>query len=160
MKIRNLFCRAVTVVMVIVVLLPQGAAVLKSARADGVGTLDGVRFLGDPNAGWEEVGGGSATGGGISGNGSYSGTPSMAIAPDGTPYVAWFDDSNGDHETYVRYWNGSRWAEAGAGAANSGGISDNSGNSGVVSMALAPGGVPYVAWEDDSGKLSFFEDDI
>ena len=42
---------------------------------------------------WVEVGTGSATGGGISGNVGYSTHPSLAISPDGTPYVAWSDDS-------------------------------------------------------------------
>ena len=43
---------------------------------------------------------GSASGGGISDNGCCSYDPSVAVAPDGTPYVAW-SDSGG---IYVRRW--------------------------------------------------------
>jgi len=100
--------------------------------------------------GWYEVGTGSATGGGISDNSSPSQYPSVAIAPDGTPYVAWFDSTGGDDEIYVRRWNGSSWEEVGAGSASSGGISDNSGDSGSPSMAVTPDGTPYVAWGDNS----------
>jgi PKD repeat protein len=52
------------------------------------------------------VGAGSATGGGISDNSGDSYFPSVAIAPDGTPYVAWHDNSGGDYEIYVRRWVG------------------------------------------------------
>ena len=38
----------------------------------------------------------------------------VAVAPDGTPYVAWRDDSSGDDEIYVRRWSGSIWEEVGA----------------------------------------------
>ena len=55
---------------------------------------------------WEEVGTGSASGGGISDNSGGSGSPSVAVAPDGTPYVAWGDGSGGDTEIYVRRWRG------------------------------------------------------
>ena len=40
------------------------------------------------SAGWEEVGAGSATAGGISNDSRVSREPSVAIAPDGTPYVS------------------------------------------------------------------------
>jgi hypothetical protein len=53
---------------------------------------------------WAEVGGGSASGGGISNNSGESSRPSIAIASDGAPYVAWEDNSSGDSEIYVRQW--------------------------------------------------------
>jgi len=99
---------------------------------------------------WEEVGTGSASGGGISDNSGSSRNPSLAIAPDGTPYIAWWDDSSGDGEIYVRRWNGSSWEEVGSGSASGGGISDNSADSYSPSVAIAPDGTPYVAWQDDS----------
>ena len=99
--------------------------------------------------GWQEVGTGSATGGGISDNDSQSSFASVAIAPDGTPYVAWSDDSSGDYEIYVRRWNGSTWEEVGTGSASGGGISDNTGDSYNPSMAIAPDGTPYVAWHNN-----------
>ncbi|MCI0393484.1 MAG: hypothetical protein L0322_00915, partial [Chloroflexi bacterium] len=100
---------------------------------------------------WQEVGSGSATGGGISNNGGNSLSSSVAIAPNGTPYIAWADLSGGDAEIYVRRWNGSSWQEVGSGSAGGGGISNNNGDSQVTSLAIAPNGTPYVAWQDDSG---------
>ncbi len=97
---------------------------------------------------WIEVGAGSASGGGISNNTGDSSRPSIAIAIDGTPYVAWHDFSGGNAEIYVRRWNGSSWIEVGAGSASGGGISNNSGYSGFASLAIALDGIPYIAWED------------
>jgi len=51
---------------------------------------------------WQEVGAGSASGGGISNTAGNSDSPSLALAPDGTLYAAWHDDSGGDWEIYVR----------------------------------------------------------
>jgi hypothetical protein len=99
---------------------------------------------------WEEVGSGSASGGGISDNSGWSESPSVAVAGDGRPYVAWYDDSGGDREIYVRCWNGSNWEEVGSGSASGGGISDNDGWSYDPSLAVAPDGRPYVAWNDSS----------
>jgi len=53
---------------------------------------------------WEEVGTASASNGGISDNDGKSRTPAVAIAPDGTPYVVWYDKSSGDYEIYVKRW--------------------------------------------------------
>jgi hypothetical protein len=97
---------------------------------------------------WEEVGVGSATDGGISDNGPSSHSPVVAVAPDGTPYVAWEDYADGAREVYVRYWSGSSWQEVGVGSASGGRISDNATKSALVSMAIAPDGTPYVAWQD------------
>ena len=101
---------------------------------------------------WAEVGAGSASGGGISNDMGNSWFPSLSIAPDGTPYVAWQDDnsSNLNSEIYVRAWNGSSWAEVGTGSATGGGISNNTGDSKLPSLAMAQDGTPYVAWVDYS----------
>ena len=53
---------------------------------------------------WEEVGTASASDGGISDNDGKSRNPSVAVTPDGTPYVVWYDQSSGDNEIYVRRW--------------------------------------------------------
>jgi hypothetical protein len=103
---------------------------------------------------WEEVGVGSATGGGISNNSGGSRFPSLAITSDGTPYVAWYDDSSANDEIYVRRWNGSSWEEVGIGSATGGGISNNNGESGGASVAIAPDNTPYVAWGDESNGNS------
>lgn len=99
---------------------------------------------------WEEVGVGSATGDGISNNDGVSGGSSIAIAPDGIPYVVWQDDTNGNREIYVRRWNGSSWEEVGVGSATGGGISNNSGSSVVAGITFAPDGTPYISWGDES----------
>jgi hypothetical protein len=110
--------------------------------------------MADPNAGWEEVGIGSASGGGISDNSGNSYRPSVSIAPDGTPYVAWEDDASGDYEIYVRRWNGSVWEEVGSVSASGGGISNNNTWSGYPSLAIAPDGTPYVAWANGTSENS------
>jgi len=99
---------------------------------------------------WQEAGTGSASGGGISSNGGYSQRPAMSIAPDGTPYVAWQDNSGGDDEVYVLRWTGSAWEEVGAGSASGDGISHNDGKSWYPALAIAPDSTPYVAWHDES----------
>ena len=141
MKIRKLFYRVLIVVILCTMLLPWGG-----------GSLSGMARAGCPVTAenWHEVGTDSACAGGISDNSGDSTSPSVAIAPDGTPYVTWYDGSGGDDEIYVRRWNGSSWEEVGAGSASGGGISDNSGNSKDPSVDIAPNGAPYVTWRDDS----------
>lgn len=99
---------------------------------------------------WTELNG-SASGGGVSSNSGSSGSPAVAVAPDGTFYVAWSDDSSGNDEIYVRRWNGASWVEVGAGSASGGGISGTGGESAAPSMAVAPDGKPYVAWHEATG---------
>lgn len=53
---------------------------------------------------WQEVGSGSASGGGISASSGDSRSPSLAIASDGTAYIAWADDSSGASQIYVMQW--------------------------------------------------------
>ncbi len=78
-------------------------------------------------SGWIEAGSGSANGGGISNNSGASFAASVAVAPDGTLYVAWHDASAGDREIYVRRWDGVDLGEVGTGSATGGGISDKAG---------------------------------
>ena len=101
-------------------------------------------------ANWVEMGAGSASGGGISQNGGVSGWPSLTLMPDGSPIIAWEDDSDGDRDIFLRRWNGSSWVEMG-GSASGGGISQNGGESRWPSLRVSAAGVPYVAWEDTSG---------
>lgn len=96
---------------------------------------------------WVQVGAGSATGGGISNNNAVSWYPSIAVAPNGTPYVAWVDYSSQSYQVYARVWNGSSWAEIGAGSASGGGLSDAPGSGEYPDMGVAPDGTPYIAWQ-------------
>lgn len=99
---------------------------------------------------WEEVGSGSGSGGGISNTTGGSYDPSLALAPDGAPYVAWYDESSGISEIYIRAWNGSSWVEVGAGSAEGGGISQSPGRSQGPSLAIAQDNTLYIAWYDNS----------
>ena len=94
---------------------------------------------------WEEAGTSSASGGGISNNSGSAGEPSMAIAPDGTPYVVWQDT-----EVYVRRWNGNSWEEVGIGSASGGGVSDILGADYSPSLAISSDSLPYIAWQHGS----------
>ena len=47
----------------------------------------------------------------------------LAVAPDGTPYVAW-DEDNGSPEILVKKLSGGSWVEASPGSASGGGISN------------------------------------
>ena len=164
MQIRNSLYRVLTVVTLLALLLgsvpiartaeppsvPDGiAATAIPLRALSASLAPSViQDAADVNAGWQEVGTGSASGGGISDNSGNSWVPSIAIAPDDTPYVAWYDYSGGDTEIYVRRWNAISWEEVGSGSASGGGISNSSSDSRVPSLAIAPDGTPYVAWND------------
>ncbi|MEW5985932.1 MAG: hypothetical protein AB1791_04805 [Chloroflexota bacterium] len=110
-----------------------------------------VRRWNETAGNWDEVTAGSASGGGISNSSGHSYSPTMAIAPDGTVYVAWDDvsDSEGDTEIYVRRWSGGDWEEVGVGSASAGGISNNSSTSSNPSLAVSPEGIVYAVWEDD-----------
>ena len=101
-------------------------------------------------SGWSEVGAESASGTGISDNAGESTQPSLATAPDGMLYVAWFDYSDGDTEIYVKRWNGYEWSEVGAGSASGGGVSNNSGSSMHPKLAISVDGTPYLVWADTS----------
>ena len=119
-----------------------GAAAEPNAPAAATSTL--------ANAGWEEVGGGSATGSGISNTSGRSDSPVHAITPGGAPVVAWDDDRGDGEEIYVRTWNGSTWAEIG-GSASGGGVSTTPGASTSPAVAVAADGAPIVAWEVSAG---------
>jgi hypothetical protein len=127
---------------------PDGAPIIAwEALSNGNFEIYVRRWTG---AAWVEIGAGSASGGGISKNSGGSNSPSLAIGPDGTPVVTWYDDSSGNREIYVRRWNGSSWVEIGNSSASGGGISDNSGSSYRPSVDIGPDGMPVVAWYDDS----------
>ena len=107
---------------------------------------------------WEEVGEGSASGGGISDTPGPSRSPRMAVAPDGTIYVYWWERTPDGPNAFVKRFNGTSWEEVGEGSASGGGVTNRTGaREGWVSMALAPDGIPYLAWADDAtGRFRIF----
>ncbi len=102
---------------------------------------------------WKELGG-SATNRGLSNSTEASTTPSLAVAPDGTLYVAYISPAGGYGEVFVKRWDGMSWVEVGAGSASGGGISNTSAPSYSPTIVLAPDGLPYVTWIDDMGTSS------
>jgi hypothetical protein len=102
------------------------------------------------NAGWAEIGTGSASGRGITDTNNRSRYPAFAAVND-MPVLAWTEQmESSDNEIYVKRWNGSQWVEFGSGAASGGGISNNSGRSGQTAMTVDGDGRPVVAWYDRS----------
>jgi hypothetical protein len=68
--------------------------------------------------------------------------PSLALA-DGIPYVAWSEYSTNEYQQiYVKYWNGSAWAQDG-GSLNV----STAQNAAQPSLAIS-NGTPYVAWSE------------
>jgi hypothetical protein len=117
------------------------------AWRDKTGGDDEIYLRAWDGAMWIELGG-SATGGGMSATTSDSKRPAVALEPGtGYPVVAW-DENVSDGEIYLRRWDGGQWVELG-GSASGGGISNTSGESREVSLALDTSGNPVVAWEND-----------
>ncbi len=141
--------------LLFVIMVGGLAAVLLSVRGVVAASGDGADNSGwAANAGWTEIGSGSATGGGIS-HSTSAFVPSLAIGPDGKPVVAWYNSSSGIFDIYVKHWNGSSWAEMGSGSASDGGISHNADSSLDPSLAIGSDGKPVVAWQDRSNGSSF-----
>ncbi len=105
-------------------------------------------------AGWQETTAGSATRGGVSRTNGKSSMPSLAISNQGRPFLAWADLTQGNSEIYIRRWDGLLWQEMSGQSASGGGISKNGGESTAPSVAAAPNGAVYVAWQDTSSGNS------
>ena len=108
-------------------------------------------------AAWIEAGAGSASGGGISAShGGIAGQepPALAFSPAGHLLVAWTGATGGKAEIYVRRWDGSRWAEMGAGSAAAGGVSASPGPANRPTLALTAAGTPILAWQEQTGGLT------
>ncbi len=103
------------------------------------------------NAGWSEMGAGSASGGGISVNTSALYYPSLAIGPDNMPVVAWtsYINANDRRTIYLKRWDGAAWVEIG-GSASGSGVSQT-GLAGAPSLAIGPDSVPVITWINYSG---------
>lgn len=107
---------------------------------------------------WKEVSAGSASEGGISNNIGDSISPQLAINNSGEYIVAWSDNSSGNHEIYVRKWNGVSWEEMGTGSASGSGISNtvrDSGLYGGLNIAINALGNPVIAWEENNYSISY-----
>jgi hypothetical protein len=100
----------------------------------------------------------SASGRGLVSEGTAAYRPRLALDARGYPTVVWnaLVGTWGDHDIYLKRWDGGRWLGlAGSGAA--GGISSNQGNSGGQAVALDSEGNPTVAWTEElPGNLELY----
>ncbi len=100
---------------------------------------------------WDELAG-SGSGGGISNGLAFAGDPVVAQNGAGEPVVAWTQNNS----IFLRQFTGTTWAELG-GSGSGGGVSNNSGTSRNLSLAIDPSGNPVVAWEDNTnGDFEIF----
>lgn len=109
---------------------------------------------------WEEVGG-SLTGGGISNTEGSSGNPSVAVAQDGTIYVAWVEFAINEGEVdenshiHVKRWNGNDWEETDIGSASRKDIKQTQCRSLYPMVVMGPKDIPFVIWANSCGN--YFE---
>ena len=101
---------------------------------------------------WAEIGTDSATSEGISASGGDSLWPALALDSAGTPYVAWTDTgASGFSSIFIRHWDGSQWAELGAGSATGNGLSSGATEAKHPSLVIGPEGQPWLVWDDGAG---------
>lgn len=113
---------------------PSGAPVIAFYDESNGGKLTVSRY--DRGAGtWTSVGSAGFSAG-------EAGSPWLAIAPDGTPYVAYVDAANGYRVAVMRYDDASTtWSLVGGAAASASSAARSK-------LAIAPSGIPYVAFQD------------
>jgi hypothetical protein len=98
--------------------------------------------------------GGSDTGGGVSNTGSGPGqspsgeSPALAVDSQGQPVVVW-ENLASAREIYLKRWSGTAWEELG-GSASGGGISAQTVEARVPTVAIDSLDRPLVAWEQSS----------
>ena len=97
---------------------------------------------------WQGLGP-SAAGRGLVSEGTAAYRPRLALDPRGHPTVVWnaLVGAWGDHDIYLKRWDGHRWLGLG-GSGAAGGISSNQGNSGGQAVAVDSDGNPTVVWNE------------
>lgn len=108
------------------------------------------RFTGSA---WEEIGAGSASAQGIAHSIQGGAFPVLGMRPGGEPIIAWQQSSN----AYIKRFDGSDWVEVGAGSASGSGVSQTTGDSNAIELAVDATGIPVVGWHDDtSGNFEVY----
>lgn len=95
-----------------------------------------------------ELLGPDAGAGGVNGSVGDATAPSLAINAAGQPTVAWEDGSDGNHEIYLRAWNGSAWEARGLLSSRGGVSRTRTGHSSFPKLVFDPRGVATLAWEE------------
>ncbi len=94
---------------------------------------------------WVKVGGSNYWEGASLGNSASF--PSLAIANDGTPYVAYRDGVSSNKLTVTKF-NGTAWETVGAHGISSGSVQS-------ISLCIASDGIPYVSYCGDSSAPGY-----
>lgn len=147
-------------------LLGAGTDVVSSGVLVSLSPTIAVNAFGTPSIAWAEDSGvnaeisyvqwtGSAWEGllgaspdNVSGNATQSVFPSLALDPNGTPYLAWQDAPGGVSDIFFARWTGSAWS--GYTGVTPDNISANTGVSLLPSIAVAAVDRPAIAWADDT----------
>ena len=74
----------------------------------------------------------------------------IAVAPDDTVYVIWYERLGTNTDILIRRWTGSFWDEVSVGSASGGGISNTFGASSLPTVTITGANMPVVAWADNS----------
>ncbi|WP_028606033.1 choice-of-anchor U domain-containing protein [Ottowia thiooxydans] len=111
-------------------------------RDSANGNKASVMRLNSVGTAWEAVGGAGFSAGGA----EYT---SLSFGPDGKPYVAYRDSTNGDKTSVMRLSSaGTAWEAIGEAGFSAGGAED-------TSLAFGPDGKPYVAYQDfENGRVA------
>jgi hypothetical protein len=94
---------------------------------------------------WAELAGSGSAG--IGGGSTEAAWPALALM-SGSPVVAWQDDSTGNYEIYVKWFDGTAWVELGSGSAAGGGISNSAAPSQYPKMATLAGDKILLVWQE------------
>ena len=103
---------------------------------------------------WGEVGQGSATGDGIGPSGLWS-KPSLVVANDGTPYVAWMEWVEGVNRLHVKRWTGAVWEETTPGSGIGIGGRAWSDRINNPDIAASPSGTVFLAYNELGGSAVY-----
>jgi hypothetical protein len=123
-----------------------GAPMIAFDDADGVSTR--VRVVGWNGAAFADLGGAPLSSFGPAGTSGR--VPSLAIAANHTPMVAWSEIVPGGHwNVYLRAWDGSVWSEL-AGSGSGTGVSDDTRDSIPPALAVDDQNQPIIVWQSAS----------
>jgi len=123
-------------------------------NSNGNWEIYGVRFDGER---WVPLAMATASGGGISNSSGDSTRPSVALDPEGQPWVAWQDGTSGTAQIFVRRLEGTSFVELGLGSASALGVSQSPAGAITPQLSLDAVGVATLVWADAaSGNIEIY----